>query len=89
MTGCSKEQINKLASLILTLLNKTNNKQQEQTDEIEMLRKIELQLDILAEARDYIAGGEKKKELSEKEQKLHNLRRDNKIKKKKEFELEL
>lgn len=45
-------------------------------------------MDFLAEARKHIAGSEKAKELIEKEQKLHTLRRDAKIRKKKDKELE-
>ena len=36
-----------------------------------MLRKIEFKLDYLVEAREYIQGGDKKKDLDAREQKLH------------------
>ena len=47
-----------------------------------MLRKIELKLNYLVEAREYIALGEKKDELETKEKQRHTIRKEENIKKK-------
>lgn len=57
MTGCSKDQINKLSFLISNILEKIGIKQEDQSDKLEMLRKIEQRLNYLSEARDYIGAG--------------------------------
>jgi len=48
-----------------------------------MLRKIELRLNFLCAARDYIYNSNQKKELEEKEKELHVKRKEENIKKKK------
>ncbi|CDW82053.1 UNKNOWN [Stylonychia lemnae] len=86
MTGCSKEQITKLSTLISQLLEKAGIKQEDQSDKIEMLRKIDYKLEQLVEVREYIHQGEKKKELEDKEKELHMIRKEENIKKKKAIE---
>eukprot|EP00347_Sterkiella_histriomuscorum_P005172 403357620 len=81
LTGCSKDNINKLNSLISIILEKAGIKQDDQTDKIEMLRKIEQKLNYLAEAKDYIANGNKKKDLDVKEKELHIMRKEQNIQK--------
>ena len=51
-----------------------------------MLRKIELKLNYLVEAREYIALGEKKDELETKEKQRHTIRKEENIKKKRQKE---
>ena len=81
-TGCPKDQILKLGELVSSLLNKIGMKQEDQSDKIEMLRKIEVKLNFLVEARGYIVKTQLK-DLNKMEFELHNERRDKKIKKKK------
>lgn len=83
MTGCSKEDIKRLGQLINSLLEKVGIKHDDQSDKIEMLRKIELRLNFLCAARDYIYNSNQKKELEEKEKELHVKRKEENIKKKK------
>jgi hypothetical protein len=52
-----------------------------------MLRKIESRFFYLSEAREYISQSKKGKELEDREVKLNNQRREERIKKKKDFEL--
>ena len=54
-----------------------------------MLRKIELRLNYLCAARDYIANGSQKRELDDKEKELHVKRKEENIKKKKAREQRL
>eukprot|EP00347_Sterkiella_histriomuscorum_P006295 403353317 len=83
MTLCSKEQINKLSSLISSVLEKVGIKQEDQSDKLEMLRKIDHKLDYLVEAKEHIANGPKRKDLEKKEQELHNQRKAERIERKK------
>ncbi|CDW84021.1 UNKNOWN [Stylonychia lemnae] len=89
LTGCSKDQLGKLSSLISNLLEKVGIKQEDQSNKLEMIRKIEQKLLYLTEARDFIAIGNKKKDLEKKEVELHNNRKQERIQKKKIVEEEL
>lgn len=89
MTGATKDQINKLSNLISYFCEKAGIKHEDQSDKIEMLRKIELKLNFLVEAREHNLLGNKKKDLEEKEKELHNYRKAENIKKKKAKEDEL
>ena len=75
LTGCSKEQINKLNNLISSILEKAMIKQDDQSDKLEMLRKMESKLDYYGEIRDYIS---KKKpiKLQQEENAIANKRKN-------------
>lgn len=81
-TNVSRDDISKLTTLISKILETLDIQYDDQGDKIEMLRRIEMQLNHLCEARDDIAS-KKKKELDDKEAKLHAERRQQRIEKKK------
>ena len=74
--GATKEQVARLQLLITKLLEKIDLKQEDKSDIIEMLRKIEVRLDYLSEARDHIFGGEKRENLIKEENRLYRARKD-------------
>jgi hypothetical protein len=76
-----------MSHLISKLLEKTKQKQEDESDKIEMLKKIEMRVHFLFEAREHIANGkDTKKTLEDKEAELHKQRRDRKIFTKKQVE---
>ena len=83
LTGAPKDKLTKLSQIIGTILDKVNIKQEDQSDKIDMLRKIEFQLNFLLEAKEYIKLGPKRRELEDKMKELNTRHKEDRIKRKK------
>lgn len=73
--------------MIVSILDKAGIKHDDKSDKIEMLRKIELRLDYLVEARQHTEIRHRK-ELEDKEKELHSRRKEENLKRKKAKEQE-
>lgn len=79
--GATKERVKYFQNLIIEILHKADLKQEDKSNILEMLKKIQIKLDLLAEEREYIKI-KKGQELKQNEDEKHKDRKERNFKKK-------